>query len=188
MASIGEMLSSMFQQSGNRYSRSMGTYTGSQGTIISGMASVAGKIANATVGGDKNQIKESLIEAANKLAEMRKISVRQRGFSAIGNDALVQQQEFEIESQKQNMIAGIMAWFNGQLKINPFEGFKEMMKTALDGAIPTWLYNASIQDNSNTGNSENGQVVENSENSQNNDITGMLPKWVQDLINKKEDK
>ena len=78
MSTVGQELSTMFVQSGNRQSGTSSTYTNSQGAIIGGMANSAEKVANAAANGNKNQTKEALIEAANNLAELRKSALGQR--------------------------------------------------------------------------------------------------------------
>lgn len=146
MSTIGQEVSTMFVQSGGRLSDTSSRYTNSQGAIIAGMANSAEKVADATANGNKNQTKEALIAAANDLAELRKAAVGQRwaGSTASFTDSSIKEEEQEIESQKQGMIQQAINWFNGQLEMNPFEAFKDMMRTALDGGIPTWLHNTKI--------------------------------------------
>ena len=146
MSTIGQQLSTQFTQSGNRQSNTSSTYTNSQGDIIGGMAQSAGKLADAAASGNPYQTKEALIEAANNLADLRMQAVEKRhvGSTESLKDFFIKQEKLKIESEKQNSIAQAIAWFNGQVKMNPFEAFKDMMRKALDGGIPSWLHDTKI--------------------------------------------
>ena len=140
MSNLGEQLGYNFQQSGSRLSGTASAYTNGQGAILGAMAGVATSVGTAIQGGNKQQIADSLIAAANHMAEMRKVAANQTNLSGSIDNNRIQEKEKQIEMQKQRMIAEIMAWAKGEIQINPLEGFKNMIRTALDGSIPQWLH------------------------------------------------
>ncbi len=141
MSDMGEQLGYNFQKSGSNLSGTASAYTNGQGAILGGMAAEAAKVGNAIEGGNKQQIADSLIEAANRMAEMRKVAANQiEAVTGSKDSNRIQEKENQIEMQRQGMIAEIMAWSKGEMQINPLEGFKNMIRTAMDGSIPQWLH------------------------------------------------